>query len=289
MLRLLDIIAGTDAPADVEKRNASCPEAFRPLDQEGRRRIAAFGQRDAEQIVGAAVRQAKDRHGDEPVLTKCAEELHPVAGSQRPPRRLRKEIVGSGSHALKEPVGGLENEAEQEIAVRTKPARDTPALELGSSPSREPLVKSIRIVDSKPVEILGRFEGALSPETVRAEYRILADICANPPLARSEGTPLPLESHTTASAGEPRESKGRRNVGLAQEPPFDQRADDASVGAFGEVEIRRQVGRQREGVAAVPRMTEAVGDAGESRAPAVAFVEPDQAMSYIPDVSPADD
>ena len=150
-------------------------------------------------------------------------------------------------------------------------------------------MKSIRIVDSKPVEVLGRFEGALSPEAVRAENRILADIRANPPLARGEGTPLLVESRTMASAGEPGESERRRNVGLPQEPPLDQRADDASLGAFGEVEIRRQMGCQREGVAAVPRVTEAVGDAGESRAPTVAFVEPDQAMSYVPDASPADD
>ena len=33
LLRPLDIVAGTDAAADVEKRDASCPEAFRPLDQ----------------------------------------------------------------------------------------------------------------------------------------------------------------------------------------------------------------------------------------------------------------
>ena len=86
-----------------------------------------------------------------------------------------------------------------------------------------------------------------------------------------------------ASAGEPRESKRRRNVRLAEEPPLDQWADHASLGTFGEVEIRRQVGRKREGVAAVPGVTEAVGDAGESRAPTVAFVEPDQAMSYVLD------
>ena len=149
-------------------------------------------------------------------------------------------------------------------------------------------MKSVRIVDSKPVEILGRLEGALSPEAVRSEYRILADIRANPPLARGEGTPLLIESRTMASSGEPRETERRRNVGLPAESPLDQRADDASLGAFGQIEIRRQIGCQREGVATVPRMTEAVGDAGESRAPAVAFVEPDQAMSYIADVSPAD-
>jgi hypothetical protein len=40
-------------------------------------------------------------------------------------------------------------------------------------------------------------------------------------------------------------------------------------------------------VAAIPCLTEAVGDAGESRAPTVGFVEPDQAMAYVPDTSPA--
>ena len=43
------------------------------------------------------------------------------------------------------------------------------------------------------------------------------------------------------------------------------------------------MGRQREGMAAVPRVTEAVGDACEGRAPTVAFVERDQAMAYVPD------
>src|SRR5204862_2552521 len=118
-------------------------------------------------------------------------------------------------------------EAEQDIAVRTEPARDTPAPELTFSQSREPPVKSIRIVDSKPVVILRRFEGALSPEAVRAEYRILADIRANPPLARGEGTPLLVESRPTASAGEPRESDRRRNVRSRAEPPHDRRADHA--------------------------------------------------------------
>ena len=104
-------------------------------------------------------------------------------------------------------------------------------------------MKSIRIVDSKPVEVLGRFERALGPEAVWAENRILADIRAYPPLARGEGTPLLVESRTTAPSGEPRESERRRNVGLPQEPPLDQRADDPSLGTFGEVEIRRQTGR----------------------------------------------
>ena len=44
-------------------------------------------------------------------------------------------------------------------------------------------MKSSLIVDSKPVEVLSRFEGVLTPEPVRAQYRILADIGANPPLA----------------------------------------------------------------------------------------------------------
>src|SRR5205814_4051430 len=112
---------------------------------------------------------------------------------------------------------------------------------------------------------------------------------ANPPLARGERTPLLGESRTMASAGEPRKSERRRNVGLALEPPLDQRADDASLRTFGEVEIRRQKGRQRERVAAVPRVTEAVGNAGESRTPTVAFVEPDQAMADVRDAYPAHD
>ena len=111
----------------------------------------------------------------------------------------------------------------------------------------------------------------------------MADIRANPPLARGEGAPLLGESRTMASTGEPRESERRRNVGLPEEPPLDQRADNASLRTFGEVEVGRQTSGQREGVAAVPRVTEAVGDARESRPPTVAFVEPDQAMAYVRD------
>jgi hypothetical protein len=147
-------------------------------------------------------------------------------------------------------------------------------------------VKSIQIVDSKPIEVLGRFKRALRPEAFRAEYWILGNIRADPSLARGEGTPVCLEARTPALAGEPRESEGRRNVGLTLEPPLDQRADDPSLGAFGEVQIRRKMGRQREGVAAVPRVTESVWDARESRTPTVAFVEPDQAMADVPDASP---
>ena len=286
LLRLLDVVVGTDTAADVEKRDASFPEAFGSLDEQRRRGIAALGQRDVEENVRGATRPTEQRHGDERIVTERAEKLHLVARRQRLPRRLRKEVVRSCSDPLKELVGGLEYETKQHVAIRTKPARDAPAPELSASHMREPSVKSIRIVDSKPVEVLARFEGVLSPEAVRAENRILADIRANPLLARGEGTPLLVESRTMASAGEPRESERRRNVGLPEEAPLDQRADDASLGAFGEVQIRRQMGRQREGVAVVPRVTEAVGDAGESRAPTVAFVEPDQAMAYVPDASP---
>jgi hypothetical protein len=53
LLRLLDTVAWKDAAADVEKGDASCAEVFRPLDEQRRRRIAAFGQRDVEERASA--------------------------------------------------------------------------------------------------------------------------------------------------------------------------------------------------------------------------------------------
>ncbi len=82
LLRPLDVVAGTDTAADVEKRDVSYPEAFGSLDEQCRRGIAALGQRDVEESVRDAVCPTEKRHGDEPIVTERTDELHLVAGAK---------------------------------------------------------------------------------------------------------------------------------------------------------------------------------------------------------------
>src|SRR5262245_6529778 len=59
LLRALDIVAGPDTAADVEKRKASCAETLCSLDEERRRCITALGQRDVEESVSGAIGPAE--------------------------------------------------------------------------------------------------------------------------------------------------------------------------------------------------------------------------------------
>ena len=118
LLRPLDVVAGTDTAADVEKRDVSLPEAFGSLDEQRRRGVAALWQRDVEESVRDAACPTEKRHGDEPVVTERADQLHlgrwlptpatslPTGNSSELPRpagRTRPRTRGRNGGAHRDP------------------------------------------------------------------------------------------------------------------------------------------------------------------------------------------